>query len=93
MDAAYLKSTVGDVLSHALAFVASQQPDDAIECLAHYLKKHAANVSAKHSVRSLMQCLASGVDSSTSVEMMMQASYGFERISQPKADSQIVFFI
>jgi hypothetical protein len=50
MDAAYLKSAVGDVLSNALAFLASQQPEDPIECLAHYLKKHAANVSARNHV-------------------------------------------
>ena len=50
MDSAYLKSSVGEVLSHALAFVAAQQPDDPIECLAHYLKKHAANKTAQHHV-------------------------------------------
>ena len=56
MDSAYLKTSVGDVLAHALAFVAAQQPDDPIECLAHYLKKHAANKSAQHHVWPAVKC-------------------------------------
>ena len=50
MDTQYLKSTVGPVLAEGLAFIASQQPEDPIECLANYLRKHSANTVAKEQV-------------------------------------------
>ena len=59
MDAAYLKSSVGGVLSAALAIIASQQPEDPIEFLALYLKKHGANTSARSTVgdhAALLRC-------------------------------------
>ena len=50
MDAAYLKSTVGAVLANALAFVATQQPEDPIECIANFLRKHSSNTVARNNV-------------------------------------------
>jgi hypothetical protein len=59
MDAAYLKSSVGPVLANALSFVATQQPEDPIECIANYLLKHSSNTVARNNVCSFSSSPAS----------------------------------
>ena len=43
-DFAYLKETVGDPLTKALAKLALMQPEDPVDFVGHYLLNHVANV-------------------------------------------------